>query len=203
MKRYRKQVIIISFLVVIIGGSCLSESFVERLRAEEILALLASVDVGNAPPPALITELENFHSYRATKGSQGGRSYEQFVFQNRAFALFGLAPAKVLSVQIDFKDGIMVEKSAHFAEAPNRGAIVIEELNVDTSEINSGQVRPLGPRQVEERGNFTEPTYMLSVVDSVAVPKERRQMDWHLDISCMTRLGPCGDFRNVLHGAFE
>jgi hypothetical protein len=203
MKRYRKQLIIVSLLMVLIGACCLGESFVERLRAEELLRLLATVDVGTAPNPALIMELEKFKGYRSSKGSQRGRSYDQFVFQNRGFALLALAPAKILSIQIDFKGGIVIEKSAHFAEAPNRGAMVTEETDIDNSQISNAQVPPPDPRQVEERGVFTEPTYMLIVRDSVVVPEDRRQMDWMLDISCMTRPGLCGDFRRVLRGAFE
>ena len=205
MKRYRKQLFVISLLMVLVVAFGLGESFVERWRAEELLKLLAKVDVGTAPSPALIMELEKFKVYRSkdSPGSQSSESYDQFVFQNRGFSLLALAPSKILFVQIDFKDGIVVGKAAHFAEAPNRGAVVTEETDMDNSRINGGQVRPPIPRQVEERGALTEPTYMLSVRDSVAVPEERRQMDWTLDISCMARLGPCGDFRRVLRGAFE
>lgn len=203
MKRYRKQLIVNGLFMMLILACGLGESFVERWRAEELLKLLANIDVGTTPSPALITELEKFKGYRSSKGSQSGRSYDQFVFQNRGFALLALAPSKVISIQIDFKDGIVVEKSAHFAEAPNRGAVVTEEMNIDNSQISNSQGPLPGPRQVEERGVFTEPTYMLSVRDNVVVPENRRQMDWMLDISCMARLGPCGDFRRVLRGAFE
>jgi hypothetical protein len=203
VKRYQKKLIIVSLLMVLVGACCLGESFVERLRAEELLKLLANVDVGTAPNPALIMELEKFKGYRSSKGFQGGRSYDQFVFQNRGFALLALAPAKILFVQIDLKDGMVIEKSAHFAEAPNRGAMVTEETDIDNSQISNTRVPLPDPRQVEERGVFTESTYMLSVRDSVAVPEDRRRTDWMLDISCMARPGSCGDFRRVLRGAFE
>jgi hypothetical protein len=198
VKLYGKQLIVIGLLMLLLVACVLGESFVQRHRAEDLIQLLTDVDVGTAPNPALFAALGKFKGYRSSEGSQGGRSYEQFVFQNRGFALLALAPAKVLYIQIDFRNGIVIEKSIHFAEAPNRGAMMTEE-----AEIDSDQVRPPVPRQVEERGVVTESTYMLSVRDSIEVPKMRRQMDWVLDVSCLTRLGSCGDFRRVLRGAFE
>jgi hypothetical protein len=203
VKPYGKQLTVIGLLLMLLVACVLGESVVQRHRAEDLLQLLADVDVGTAPNPALFAALGKFKGYRSSEGSQSGRSYDQFVFRNRGFALLALAPAKVLYIQIDFRNGIVIEKSIHFAEAPNRGAMIMEEAEIDSERIDRDQVRPPVPRQVEERGAATESTYVLSVRDSIEVPKMRRQMDWALDVSCLTRLGSCGDFRRVLRGAFE
>ena len=182
--------------------SCLAESFIERFRAEELLNVLASVQIGVAQTSALENKLERFNRYRSSNGLSGGRSYDQFMFRNLGFALFHLAPAKNLWIQIDFDKGLVVAKAVHFAEEPHRGAFVIEEA--DTGRLPSSSNPPASAaRRIEERGTFVKPNYMLSVRDNDSVPESRRRKDWVIDLTCMTRPGPCGGFRKILRGAFE
>ena len=203
MKRRYKLAALCSALFAILGVlSCLAESFIERRRAEELLNVLASVQIGAAQTSALEDSLEKFKRYRSSIGSSGGRSYDQFMFRNYGFALFHLDPAKDIWIQVDFENGVVVAKAAHFAEEPHRGAFVMEEA--DTGHPTSSNY-PLEstPRKVMERGTFRDANYMLSVRDSISVPADQRRIDWMIDVTCMTELGSCGDFRKILRGAFK
>jgi len=203
MKRRYKLAALCSALFAILGVlSCLAESFIERRRAEELLNVLANVQIGAARTSSLDDKLEGFKRYRSSNGSSGGRSYDQFMFRNYGFALFHLAPAKNIWIQIDFESGVVVAKAAHFAEEPYRGAFVMEEADTGRPPSSNDPLAS-ATRKVTERGTFTDPTYMLSVRDSTSVPAGQRRKDWMVDLTCMAQLGSCGDFRKILRGAFE
>ena len=203
MKRWHKLAALCSALFAVLGVlCCLAESFIERRRAEELLDVLANVQIGAAHTPGVEEKLEGFNRYRSSNGSSDGRSYEQFMFRNYGFALFHLAPAKNIWIQIDYENGAVVAKAAHFAEAPNRGAFVMEEADTGRPPSSNDPLASAA-RKIQERGTFAEPNYMLSVRDNASVPESRRRLDWMVDLTCMTRLGPCGDFRKILRGAFE
>jgi hypothetical protein len=203
MRKWHKLAALCCALFAVLGAlCCLAESFVERRRAEELLHVLANVQIGSAQTLALKEKLEGFNRYRSANGSSDGCSYEQFMFRNYGFALFHLAPAKDIWIQINYENGDVVAKAAHFAEAPNRGAFVMEEAGIGCPPASNDSPAPAG-RKIYERGTFSEPNYMLSVRDNTSVPESRRRMDWTIDLTCMTRLGPCGDFRKILRGAFE
>lgn len=203
MKKSHKLAALCSALVVLLGTlCCLADSFIQRRRAEELLNALANVQIGAKQTPELKEELERFKLYRSSNGALGDRSHDQFMFRNYGFALFRLAPAKYIWIQISFKNGTVVAKSAHFAEAPNRGALMIEEASIRDPQFSNDPLVSAA-RTILERGTFTDPNYMLSVRDSISVSADQRRMDWTIDLTCMTELGSCGDLRKVLRGAFK
>jgi len=203
MKKWHRLAALCCALIVLLGIlCCLAESFIERRRAEELLNVLASVQIGAAQTPALVDKLEGFKRYRSPNDSSDGRSNDQFMFGNYGFALFHLAPAKYIWIQINYKKGTVVAKAAHFAEAPNRGAFVMEEADTGHPPSSSYPLES-NPRKVMQRGTFRDANYMLSVRDSISVPADQRRIDWMIDVTCMTELGSCGDFRKILRGAFK
>jgi hypothetical protein len=202
----RSRVFLLVLVMALIGiCGCVAESYIEQSRAAQLLKLVSNVELGVTTRDEIQRATRGFTRYNAVnlfKDQPRSDKYDVFVFRNLGMAALRLAPMKVVSIQIDYKNNLAVEKSIHFAEEPNRGAVLAERIaSVDPA--SSGDEYPVTHRKVFERGSSTDSTYMLSVRDDLSVPISRRNLDWNVDLSCMARLGGCGNFRGILKGAFE
>jgi hypothetical protein len=196
----------IRFLLVsalLLGAVVLALAYVnvwqEKSEATEFLAMLSTVEVGSSSKSATIEAAKRFGRYENSPGQpdqQARSTWIEYTFGNRVMAALHLATPKFLYVGIEFRDGVVVKKTANFYQEPRFGVIVQEVMAPSGSAPTSNN-----PRQV--RTNVYGPeSLVINVQDDSSVPVERRKRDWQIDLSCMTMITPCRDPKDLLPGIF-
>ena len=189
------------FLLTLAG---IAESYYERMQAGKLVALVADMQVGYTTEADARKIAQLFSRYRdphPDKDSAKVDSYEEYGFKNRAFAFLHIAPPKFLWVVIGYKNDVVAEKSVQYFEEPRCSGVVTETAQ----QAASGMADKPNPRAVIEKFTLAvlcrHAVFTMKVRDNLAVPSARRQLDWQIDLSCMTTIGGCRDPRKVLRGA--
>ena len=102
-------------------------------------------------------------------------------------------------VTLDYRNGTVFEKSAQYAEEPRCSGIVTESAHQPAT-TKAGPGSASFGRDVYLSSSVPSPIFVLQVKDNVDVSSKRRQLDWEIDLSCMTTIGGCRDPRKVLYG---
>lgn len=192
--------ILIGVALLVATGLALAyaDAWYEKSAAERLLMVLSKVQVGSSTQSDVIDATKAFGRYadgHLNSDRQKAAGVE-YTFRNRVMAFLHLAPGKFVYVGLEFKDGVVVAKSVNFYQEPRSGAIVQEVMARDKSDSTN-----VDARQV--RTNTYGPNLLaIEVHDDTSVPIARRQLDWQIDLSCMTKMGACRDPHRVLRGAF-
>lgn len=201
---YSYIAIIATLLLAVVVCACIVTSYVDRVRAEELLSIVANIQVGVAHRKDVEFLTKKFSKYSFSDqfpNLTNGNEYTVFLFRNRGFATLRLAPMKIVQIELIYEHDVVTEKAFHFAEEPNRGAILDESANYSSKGDFAKEVPP-ATRKVTERGLQTNPTYMLGIQENTSVAAARRRLDWSIDLTCMTALGACNP-HDVLRGASD
>jgi hypothetical protein len=201
---YTNQSIRRPVVLILIGAALLvatslalayADAWYEKSAAERLLTVLSGVQVGKSTESDVTNATKSFGRYAdgdINTDRQKAASWVTYTFQNRLMAILHLAPWKSVYIGLEFKNGIAVSKSLNFYQQPRSGVIVQEVVATDGSsstKINPRQIHPViyGPNRL-----------VIEVHDDTSVPLARRQLDWQVDLSCMTNMGGCGDPHGML-----
>jgi hypothetical protein len=178
--------------------SCLiGESFLEKWQAESLLRAFSQVDVGKTTLSQAreITKGFEHHLVHQTSGAYGE---DQFRYWNSMLSIVNLAPRTYVFATLKYSGGVVVKKTMQYIEEPRCSAIISETTEPISSKTDDSLKES---RHVYIGGNAPSPTFIMRIDDTTKVPLSRRQLDWQVDLSCMTRMGGCRDPRKVLRGA--
>lgn len=201
---YTNQSIRRPMVLILIGAALLAamslasayaDAWYEKSAAERLLMVLSRVQVGSSTESDVTDATKAFARYaegHMNSDRQKAASAVTYTFQNRVMAYLHLAPWKFVYIGLEFKNGMVVSKSLNFYQEPQSGVIVQEVVATDRSDstkIGARQIHPViyGPNRL-----------VIEVHDDTSVPLARRQLDWQLDLSCMTKMGACRDPRSML-----
>jgi hypothetical protein len=196
-------------ILILIGAALLvatsltlayADAWYEKSAAERMLTILSRVQVGKSTESDVNNATKAFGRYAdgdINSDRQKAASWVTYTFQNRVMAILHLAPWKSVYIGLEFKNGVVVSKSLNFYQQPRSGVIVQEVVATDGSsstKINARQIHPVvyGPNRL-----------VIEVHDDTSVPLARRQLDWQLDLSCMTKMMPCKDPYLMLPGIVQ
>lgn len=181
-------------LVTLIAAA-FAEARHERHEAEQLLIVLSRIHVGSSTEDEATSALSAFKRYadrQINPNRQQAAIGLEFTFRNRAMAFLRLAPAKFVYLGLEFRNGIVVSKSFNFYQEPRSGAVVQEVMadhGDDSMKIDHRQVHLI---------DFGQNRTALEVRDDTSVPLVRRQLDWQIDLSCMTEIMNCEDPHRIL-----
>jgi len=198
MKRLstKSAVLLVIGLVLAAFGAVVAEGYYERMSAEDLMATLRDVELGRTSELETRNSLHKFERFGEVypEGDKPSKiTFNQYVFKNRGLALLHLSPAKFLWITVEYKNGLVYQKSFQYFEEPRCSGSVVESLT-DANDSTNG-------RDFYLSGTEPSPTFRMKVTDSTAVPLARRKLDMEVNLSCMTRIGGCRDPRVVLKGA--
>jgi hypothetical protein len=188
-------ILIISVVMVCLVG----ESSMEKRQAENLLRALSRVEVGKTTLSQARDITSGFvhHQIHQTSGTSGE---DQFRYWNSFLSIVKLTPRTYVFVTLKYSNGVVVKKTMQYIEEPRCSAIISETVELIPNETDNS----LGEsRHVYIGGNAPSPTFIMRIDDATEVPSTRRQLDWQVDLSCMTKIGGCRDPRKVLHGALQ
>lgn len=205
MKRQKVSRLALFACFCVLTLACISilESFYERFQASELIAALSEIRVGYTTKDQVrqITRpFSFFRDHNDDKAESEAISSDSYTFRNRAFAFFHLAPATFVWASIEFKNNVAVRKSAQYYEAPRCSGSVTESVKYDEPLVSNEDVDRSG-RHIYVSSSTPSPVFIMKVRDDLTVPLTRRQLDWQIDLACMTTIGGCRDPRKVLRGA--
>lgn len=187
--------------VLLLALAGIVESYYERMQAGKLVALLSSVQVGyttEADVKKVIQPFSRFLDPHHDTDKAGNDQYDQYGFRNRAFGLLHLSPFVTVWITLDYKNGVVVEKSVQYYEEPRCSGVVTETAQQTEKADTESTGRD---REIYVGSSVPSPVFIMKVRDNLAVPFARRQLDWQIDLSCMTTMGGCRDPRKVLRGA--
>jgi hypothetical protein len=197
--RIMRIVAVVFSCVLLLTLAGIAESYYERMQADKFVALLSSVRVGytaEADVRKVIQPFSRFLDPHHDTDNAGNDQYDQYGFRNRAFGFLHLSPFVTVWITLDYKNGVVVEKSVQYYEEPRCSGVVTE-----TVQQKAGAESAERDREVYLSSSVPSPVFIMKVRDNLAVPSVRRQLDWQIDLSCMTAMGGCRDPRKVLRGA--
>lgn len=169
----------------------------EKHEAEQLLMVFSRIQVGSSTENDVTNATNAFNGYadrQMNPNSQNAVSDVEFTFRNRVMAFLPFVPAKFVSLGLEFRNGVVVSKSFNFYQEPRSGAIVQEVMAVrgsDSMNISARQVHFI---------DYGENRHIIEVRDDTSVPLARRQLDWRIDLSCMTEIMSCRDPHRILPG---
>jgi|WetSurMetagenome_2_1015567.scaffolds.fasta_scaffold375495_1 hypothetical protein len=174
-----------------------ADAWHQRSRAERLLSVLSTIQVGRSTESDVATSTAALAGYarrQVNSGHLGVTSELEFTFQNHLMALLHFSPPKYLYVGLEFKDGVVTSKSLNFYQAPRFGVIVQEVnagANSDSKKLNARELHI---------NNYGQNMTVIEIRDDTSVPQVRRQLDWQIDLSCMTEMSACRDAHRILPG---
>jgi len=188
--------------VLILCSAGIAESYYERFEAQKLIACLSEIQVGTTTEVRAKEITRRFSRY-GTLGNYPKDAhtelFDQFEFQNRALSFLHLSPATWIWITIQYKRGLVVQKHAQAASEPRCSGSVTESVHNESVSVE----RPVGRGRTVGIGGETPSGYfVIQVRDDLSTPLIRRQMDWQIDLSCMTWRAGCADPRKTLHGVF-
>lgn len=197
----RKPVVLIligaALLVVLSLALAYVDAWREKSAAERLLMVLSRVQVGSSTESDVTDATRTFGRYadgHMNSERRKAASAVEYTFRNRVMAFLHLAPGKFVYIGLEFKDGVVVGKSVNFYQEPRSGVVVQEAMARDRSDSTNSNARQV-------RTNIYGPNrFVIEVRDDTSVPLARRQLDWQLDLSCMTKMMPCKDPHLMLPG---
>jgi hypothetical protein len=169
----------------------------EKYEAEQLLIVLTRINVGSSTENDATNATNAFNGYADRQmnfNRQNVVSDVEFTFRNRVIAFLHLAPAKFVYLGLEFRNGVVVSKSFNFYQEPRSGAIVQEVMAAhgsDPMKISTRQIHLI---------DYGHNRHVIEVRDDTSVPLARRQLDWHIDLSCMTEIMTCKDPHRILPG---
>jgi hypothetical protein len=195
VKRSLGVILIMSVVVVCLVG----ESFMEKRQAENLLRALSQVEVGKTTLSQAREITSGFvhHRIHQTSGASGE---DQFRYWNSFLSIVKLTPRTYVFVTLRYSDGVVVKKTMQYIEEPRCSAIISETVKLTPNETDHSLEES---RHVYIGGNAPSPTFIMRIDDTAEIPSTRRQLDWQVDLSCMTKIGGCRDPRKVLYGALR
>ena len=195
------------FLLLLAG---IAESYYERFQAQKLISVLSDIQVG-ATTESHAREITKRFSYfnhpdrYAISNTKVTSDY--FTFENRAFRWLHLAPAKWTHISIEYANGIVRSKNALYYEMPGYSGYVNEEIPHTGTIMDAYRAAENGRRLSVNHSEYIPPDLsdcsMLIIHEDTTVPLARRQLDWQIDLSCMTSIGGCRDARKVMRGALR
>jgi hypothetical protein len=191
----RKNSILLAGIAAV-GIFCLTivavlETYYERWQAEAAIKTISSVEVGGTDGDSAAQSMrQRFHDHLFHHSA----TFDQYRFRNLGFALLHLAPRTYIWMEIDYKDGVVTRKFFQYYEEPRCTGELTEQL----AELPSKK-----DRSVYLGSDTPSPVFAMRVYDNLNVPRERRGVDWQIDLSCFTRFRGCQDPRRVLYGALS
>jgi hypothetical protein len=201
--RIMRIAVVVFSCVLLLALAGIAESYYERMQAGKLVALLSSVRVGyttEADARKAIQPFSRFLDPHHDTNIAGNDQYDQYGFRNRAFRLLHLSPFVTVWITLDYKNGVVVEKSVQYYEEPRCSGVVTETVQQAVPE-NAGAESAGRDREVYLSSSVPSPVFIMKVRDNPSVPSVRRKLDWQIDLSCMTTMGGCRDPRRVLRGA--
>lgn len=194
-----RYLILLVIGVAILGAAGLGLAYINAWQAKSeatrLLAVLSTVKVGSSRQSEVLEAVKPFTRFEDSDPQRNERVVS-YSFRNRVMALLHLAPPKYVYAGIEFRDGIVVEKSVNFYQEPRLGVVVQEVMAPGASDPTSNN-----PRQVRTVVYGPQSTVIV-VHDDTSLPLERRKLDWQIDLSCMTVMMPCGNPQSLLPGIF-
>jgi hypothetical protein len=180
----------------------IAESYYERFQAQKLLAALSNIQVGYTTE-VRAKEIMGPFAWYSTVGAYPRNStadpFDQYGFQNRALSFLHFSTATWVWITVEYKDSIVVEKSVQAASAPRCGGSVSESVRNKIPPV----VKPTeSGRTVGIGGQAPGPYFVVKVRDDLSTALARRQLDWQIDLSCMTWRKGCTDPRKTLRGSF-
>jgi hypothetical protein len=195
------------FILLLAG---LAESYYERFRAQKLISTLSDIQVGvttESHAKEITKRFSYFNHADEYVKSNEKPTFDFFVFENRAFRWLHLAPAKWTKISIDYANGIVRSKNALYYEMPGYSGYVNEEIPHTGTIMDAYRAAENGRRLSVNHSEHIPPDpfecYMLTLHEDTTVPLARRQLDWQIDLSCMTSIGGCRDARKVMRGALR
>lgn len=173
----------------------------EQTRADNLISLLSKVTPGMTSQVSIEEELRGVPFLKRIPNvceNDSLQGCDQFGFSNWWLAFLHLAPAKRVWVTLEYRRGVVISKSAQLAEEPHLTAVTRQLLR---------ETAPLTVQTAPSSRTITLSTAdpknaIAKVYDDENVTSNQRQKDWMVDLSCLSRMGSCGDPRAILYGAF-
>jgi len=186
-------------LVLSLAG--IGECYYERYQAEKLLGTVAAIQVGSTTKTQAKEMLKPYSRYSTLRyfDEASADEFDQYGFLNRTLAALHLATRTWVWITIDYKEGVVTSKSVQAASEPRCSGSVAESLRND---IPSAVEQTDTGRTMGIDGSPGQPYFGVQVRDDLSTPAVRRQLDWQIDLSCMTWRQGCTDPRKTLYGAF-
>jgi hypothetical protein len=175
----------------------------ERWRADQLLVLFHQTTVGVTTEAEFRTaankhlKMVDLISEQDFKDPSHVTLYQ---FVSNAIGLDLLTHWTMLTVQIEFRDGVVAEKSAMLmvGNGPEYAANVSERVPKYWShngvEIAGHPHHQVDAREVEG-GN--SPWYRIFIQDDTNATEAEKKADWDINLACMTKFGGCHDSREL------
>jgi hypothetical protein len=183
----------------------IAESYYERYQAQKLLSALAGIQVGATSETQAKEIMKPFSRYSVlgeySKEDLLAHPFDGFGFSNRALSLLHMSPRTWIWINVEYKDGLVIDKHVQAASEPRCSGSVGESVHneipssVKYTETDEG-------RTIGTGGAAGEPYFVIQVRDDITTPVERRNLDWQIDLSCLTWRKGCTDPRKTLYGAF-
>jgi hypothetical protein len=187
-------------MVLMVSFAYLAARFNQN-RAEKLITRLSEVIPGTTSEAVVKSTIQGEWFLKRIPNvceNDGSQGCDQFGFTNRWLAFLHLSPAKWIWVTIEYRNGVVVSKSVQLSEAPHISAVTTQLIrgieSPVTGEVFSSRRLTVSPKDTMNK--------LIEVYDDEDVSSEQRQKDWTVDLSCLSRLGTCGDPRAILPGAF-
>jgi hypothetical protein len=189
-------------VVLLIAG--IAESYYERFEAQKLLTALADIQVGSTTEARAKEIMKPFSRYSVlgwySKEDLLAHPFDGFGFSNRALSLLHMSPRTWIWINVEYKDSLVIDKNVQAASEPRCSGSVGESVHneipssVKYTETDEGRTVGIGGGL----GSY----FVIQVRDDITTPVERRNLDWQIDLSCLTWRKGCTDPRKTLRGAF-
>jgi hypothetical protein len=170
------------------------EQVYERSVASSAMKTLDVIQLGSTSKSQAEELLLKYSKYRVSGLDDNAI---QLGFENRRW-LPMIRPSQFIWITLEFKNDITLSRSAQFAEAPRRSAVVNQSLQASPVMSLSGRVKH---RDVIFAGSVNSPYSIVKVYEDTAVPIQQRARDWNVDFRCFQLIFGCHNVAEVLTGA--
>lgn len=203
MKGYKNRFYLAGFIlfVLVVGYFvfAMSRTHIEKRRAERFLSVLQNIRVGSTNRVAVLKMTAPFRNNVSEDVDGRGRKRLSFVFDNIWLARMKLAPYADFRGWVEFKDDVVIFKTARVLSDSGAVANVTEEKRGQG--LENGDLEPNHVVRGLDKNFPNSPTRRILVNDDDTFPETMRRQDWVLNLDCLTRFSGCADARLMLPNA--